>query len=149
MIRFALPIEKAKRPLKNRGRSNAMRLGQLVQLQGDAALLAGSGILMQNSLLDRHVNGLDGSLVSAIGLLTVAFSNGSVELLQVGFQDRLSSSVLFVANSSTQNVLLRRLNVGHRYTSSNSVTWEHKISLMQKYIIAKGFSEIKCYFCIF
>ena len=109
----------------------------------------GSVILMQNSLLDRLVNGLDGSLVSAIGLLTVAFFQGSVELLQSGFQDGLSSSVLLVANSSAQNVCLRRLNVGLCYTSSNSVTWELDFSLMQKYIIATDCKKIKCKFSVF
>ena len=115
--------------LLQRGITDAFRLSQLVQLQGDAALLAGSGILMQNSLLDGHINGLDGSLVSAIGLLAVAFCQGSIKLLQRGFQDRSCGSVLFVPDCGTQNILLRRLNVGHRYTSSNSVTWEHTISL--------------------
>ena len=131
------------------GFKRCVRLGQGVQLLGQAALLVGSVILMQNSLLDRLVNGLDGSLVSAIGLLTVAFSQGSVELLQSGFQDRLCSSVLLVPNRSTQNVFLRRLNVGHGYTSSNSVTWEPDFSLMQKYIIAKNFHKIKWKFSVF
>ena len=106
------------------GFKRCVRLGQGVQLLGQAALLVGSVILMQNSLLDRLVNGLDGSLVSAIGLLAVAFFQGSVKLLQSGLQNRLCGSVLLVPNGGTQNVFLRRLNVGHCYTSSNSVTWE-------------------------
>src|SRR5699024_7390261 len=57
-------------------------LRHMVELQGEAALLAGSVILMQNLLLDRLVNGLDGSLVSAIGLIAVAFCQSRVELLE-------------------------------------------------------------------
>ena len=141
--------EKGKSKSPPDGRAYRRKLRQLVQLQSDAALLAGGIVLMQNSLLDRLVNGLDGSLVSAIGLLTVAFCQGSVKLLQIGFQNGLGSLVLLILHLGQQNSLLCRFNIGHRYTSSNSVTWELSDSLMQKYIIAKVSNKIKYNFLFF
>ena len=87
--------------------------GQLVQLQSQAALLAGSVVLVQKTLQDSLVNGLDSNLVGSLGSSLVAGDQSGVELLQVGLQLGLVSLVLLVSDLGRDNVLLGRLNVGH------------------------------------
>ena len=87
--------------------------GQLVQPQGHAALLAGSSILVQNTLANSLVHSLDSQLVSGLSDGTVAALNSSVELLDGGLQLGLVSLVLLVSNLDTKDILLRGLNVGH------------------------------------
>lgn len=111
----------------SRGISMNEELSHLVQFQGNAALFAGSVILVNNSLADGLIDGLNGCFVSAIGLLTIAFGNCSVELLQSGSQDGLVHLVALVVDLGNQNSFLGRLNVGHDYTSSNSVSDETSI----------------------
>ena len=94
--------------------------GQLVQLQGHAALLAGSIVLVQKTLQGSLVNRLNGNLVSSLSDSLVAGHQSSVELLQVGLQLGLISLVLLVSNLGTDDILLRGLNVGHFGTSSSA-----------------------------
>ena len=101
-----------------------VELSHLVQFQGNAALFAGSVILVNNSLADGLIDGLNGCFVSAIGLLMIAFGNSGVKLLQSGLEDGLVHLVAFIVDLGNQNSLLGRLNVGHDYTSSNSVSDE-------------------------
>ena len=123
-------------------------LCHLVELQGKAALLACSVILMNNTSADGLVDGLDSGLVSAIGLLLIAFCNGSFELLEGRLQNGLGDLVALVVDLGNQNSLLRRLNVGHDYTSSDSVLAELLCS-MQKHIITARSQEINPFFLFF
>jgi len=85
--------------------------GQLVQLQGQAALLAGSGILVQNALGDSLVNDHDSVLVSSFSSGALAGSNSSFELLKSGLHSGLVSLVLLVSDLGAENILLRGLDV--------------------------------------
>ena len=87
--------------------------GHGVQLQGHAALLAGSVILVQNTLDNSLVNSLDSNLVSSLSNGLVAGLQSSVELLQVGLQLGLVGLVLLVSDLGRNDILLRGLNVGH------------------------------------
>ena len=92
--------------------------GQLVQLQGQAALLAGSVVLVQKTGLGSLVNRLHSSLVGNLSSSLVTSGDGSIKLLQVGLQLGLVSLVLLVSDLGTNDILLRGLNVGHfGYTS--------------------------------
>ena len=87
--------------------------GQLVQPQGHAALLAGSSILVQNTLGHSLVDSLDSVLVGNFGGSLVAGDHSGLELLHSGLQSGLVSLVLLVSNLGTDDILLRGLNVGH------------------------------------
>ena len=89
--------------------------GQLVQLQGHAALLPGSVVLVQKTLTDCLVHRLDGNLVGALGSGLVAAFHSSLELLQVGLQLGLVGLILLVSNLGRKDILLRGLNVGHGF----------------------------------
>ena len=92
-------------------------LAQLVQLQSHAALLACSIVLVQQTLDNSLVNGLNSCLVSGLSSSLVAGNQGSVELLQNGLQSSLVSLVLLVSNLGRDNILLRGLDVCHGHTS--------------------------------
>ena len=68
--------------------------GQLVHLQGQAALLAGSVVLVQKTLQGSLVNRLNSNLVGNLGSSLVAGHQSGVELLQIGLQLGLLSLVL-------------------------------------------------------
>ena len=121
-----------------------MKSGELVHLLGDVALFSCSSILMQNTLGHSLVDGLDGCGISATGLFLITADNSSFELFDGGLQSGLLLLVLFVGLAGKKNSLLSRLNVGHRYTSSNSVCTMSAdgVSLMQKHIIAERFDKI-------
>ena len=121
-----------------------------IHLPGNAALFAGSSVLVKNSLLDGLVDGLDGGLVSAVGLGGVTGGDSSLELLQSGLQNGLGRLVALVRSAGEQDSLLGGFNVGHDYTSSNSVSFSmSKNGLMQKHIIAAEAQEINSFFEIF
>ena len=88
--------------------------GQLVELQGHAALFPGSVVLVKNSFLHALVNGLDGGLVGAVGLLAVAGGHSGFELLDSGLQGGLVGLVLLISGFGQRDSLLCGLNVGHR-----------------------------------
>lgn len=92
-------------PEKNRQSS------QLVQLNGHAALLMCSVVLVQKSLDNSLVNSLNSDLISYIGLAAVAFGYSGLKLLNVGLQCRLSGLVLHSLGLRNQNTLLSRLNI--------------------------------------
>ena len=94
--------------------------GQLVQPQGHAALLAGSSVLVQNTLVDSLVNQHDSLLVSILGNSAVAGIQSGLELLDDSLHLRLVSLVLLISNFGTDNILLRGLDVGHGHTSYSS-----------------------------
>ena len=85
--------------------------GQLVQLDGHAALLVSSVVLMQQTLGSGLIHGLDGHLVSDIGLAAVAFRHGGVKLLQLGLQRGLRGLVLRSFGLGNQHALLGRLDI--------------------------------------
>ena len=87
------------------------RSADLVQLQGQSALLVSSRILVQNALGNSLIDFLHGNLVSAIGLGAIAFCGSNLELLDGGLQLGLSGTVAGVAHLTDQNALLGRLNI--------------------------------------
>ena len=93
------------------------RSGQLVQLQSHGALLAGSVVLVQETLDDSLVESLDGLLVSSLGDGLITGDQSSVELLQVGLQLGLLSLVLLVCDLGRNDILLGGLDVGLGGTS--------------------------------
>ena len=86
--------------------------GQLVHLQSHAALLPGSGILVQDTLGDGLVNSLNGLLVGTLSNGLVTAGDGSLKLLDDGLQLGLVSLVLLVSNLGRQDILLRGLDIG-------------------------------------
>ena len=88
--------------------------GQVSELQGHAALLAGSIVLVQQTLVDSLVNSLNGNLVSCLSLGLVAGNQSSLELLQVGLQLGLVCLILLLSNLGRNDILLRGLDIGHR-----------------------------------
>ena len=111
---FYRSIENEKTPSeKVRREIFSEKSGQLVQLQGHAALLAGSVVLVQKTLNHRLVHRLDSLLVSGLGSSLVTANQSSVELLQVGLELGLVSLVLLVSNLGRKDILLGGLDVGH------------------------------------
>ena len=102
-----LPAEKIGREIFSE------KLAQLVQLQSQSALLACCVVLVQQTLVDSLVDGLDSSLVSSLSNNLVACNQCSVELLQGGLQLGLVSLVLLVSDLGRNDILLGGLNVGH------------------------------------
>ena len=100
-------------PKKFRREIFSEKLGQLVHLQSHGALLACSIVLVQQTLDDSLVNGLNSLLVSSLSGSLVACNQSSIELLQVGLQLRLVGLVLLVSNLGRNDILLGGLNVGH------------------------------------
>ena len=88
--------------------------GHLVQMQGHAALLAGSSILVQNTLGHSLVNSLNSILVSSLSNSLVAFSQGSLELLNSSLQRRLLSLVLLVSDLGTNDIQIGRASCRER-----------------------------------
>ena len=60
---------------------------------------------MKNTLAGSLVDGLNRSLVSAIGLLTIAFRDGSFKLLQGGLQGGLVSLVALVVDLERKDLM--------------------------------------------
>ena len=87
------------------------RSANLVELQGQSALLVSSRILVQNALGNSLIDFLHGNLVSAIGLGAIAFCGSDLELLDGGLQGGLLGLVAGVSRFSDQNALLGRLNI--------------------------------------
>ena len=106
-----------KLPPKDRKEIFSEKSGQLVQPQGHAALLAGSSILVQNTLDHSLVHRLNGSLVSNLSSSAVAAFQSSLILLEDSLHLGLVSLVLLLSNLGTDNILLRGLDVGHNHTS--------------------------------
>ena len=92
-------------PRKTRKEIFSEKSGQLGQLQSHSALLAGSVVLVQQTLVDSLVNSLDGNLVSSFSFGLVAASQSSLVLLQVGLQLRLVSLVLLVSDLGRDDIL--------------------------------------------
>ena len=86
--------------------------GQLVQLQGHGALLAGSVVLVQQALENSLVDRLNSLLVSSLSDGLITGNQSSVELLQVGLQLGLISLVLLVCDLGRNDILLGGLDVG-------------------------------------
>ena len=85
--------------------------GQLVELDGHGALLASGVVLVQQTVSDSLVDGLDSHLVRAIGLAAVAFRHRGVKLLQVRLQLGPLSLVLRSLGLIHQDTLLGRLDI--------------------------------------
>lgn len=107
--------KKEKTPSPKRGKEIFSKeiSGQLVQLQGHAALFAGSSVLVQNPLLHSLVNKLDGGCVSSGGLLLAASGNSGLELLYNGLQLGLVGLVLLISSLGQLDSFLRGLDIGH------------------------------------
>ena len=88
-----------------------IRLLSSVQLLGELALLTSSGVLMQDTLGNALIDGLDSSLIS--GINAFVGDDSSFELLDHGLHLGLSSAIHRVVDLADQDTLLSRLNVGH------------------------------------
>ena len=88
-------------------------LGSLsgVQLLGELALLTSSGVLVQDTLGNALIDGLDSSFISSFNGFTGGDS--SVKLLDHGLHLGLGSAILRVVDLADQDTLLGRLDVGH------------------------------------
>ena len=109
-------------------------------MQSHAALLAGSSILVQNTLVHCLVNSHDSSLVGSSGSSLITAGNGSLKLLNGSLQSGLVGLVLLVSDLGRNDILLGGLNVGHDYTS-NSPIWSIQIR-----IITQSFYKINPFF---
>ncbi len=112
-------LNDTKKPLPDEPEGNIFEreLRQLVELQGHAALLAGSGILVQKTLVHSLVHGLDSSLVGDVSSFAITFSVSSIELLEVGLQKGLLSLIPGIGSLGQLDSLLCGLDVGHDHTS--------------------------------
>ena len=110
---------KRKNPFRSEPEGNIFEreLRQLVELQGHAALLPGSGILVKKTLVHSLVHGLDGSLVRCVSRLAITFKDSGVELFDVGLEGGLASLVSGIGDLGQLDSLLGGLDVGHGYTS--------------------------------
>ena len=110
---------KTKKPLPDEPEGNIFEreLRQLVELQGHAALLPGSGILVKKTLVHSLVYSLDSALVSGAGSLAITFNDSGVELLDIGLEGGLASLVSGIGDLGKLDSLLGGLDVGHGYTS--------------------------------
>ena len=93
-------------------RSDATCSGQLVELHSHGALLVSGIVLVQQTLGSSLIHGLNGHLLSGIGLAAVAFGHRGLKLLQVGLQRGLLSLVLRRLGSLHQNQLFGSLDIG-------------------------------------
>ena len=84
-----------------------------VELQGDAALVPSGVVLVEDPLADRLVNGGDSNLGSGLSGLLIAGGGGTLELLEVGLEQRLGSLVLLILSLGDENSFLGRLDIGH------------------------------------
>ena len=89
--------------------------GQLVQLQRHAALLAGSVVLVQQTLDNSLIHSLDSQLVGGLGGGLVAGHHSGVKLLQSGLQFRLVGLVLLISDLGRKDILLGGLDVGQGF----------------------------------
>ena len=88
-----------------------IRLLSSVQLLGELALLTSSGVLVQDTLGNTLIDGLDSSLIS--GINAFVGDDSSFKLLDHGLHLSLSSAIHRVVDLANQDTLLSRLNVGH------------------------------------
>ena len=95
--------------------------GHLVQMNGHAALLAGSSILVQKTLGHGLVASLDGSHVGSLGSSLLTPGHGGLKLLNGSLQSGLVGLVLLICDLGSDDILLRGLNVGHGYTSCSPI----------------------------
>ena len=127
---------------------NRAASGQLVQLQGHAALLVGGIVLVQNAVTDGLIHRLDGHLVSALGLAAVALRHRGLELLDVGPECRPNGPVLQRLGLVHQNTLLGRLNVRQTKHLLRMTIYRHSMPV-QVIIVADRARKCKNYFQIF
>ena len=77
------------------------------------ALLTGSGVLVDDSTSSSLVDLLYSSLVGGLSELSVAFSNSSLILLDIGLELGLEDLVLHGLRLGNDNTLLRTLDIRH------------------------------------
>ena len=86
---------------------------EAVELLSDAALLMGSSVLVEDTLADGLVDGGNGNLGGSGSGFLIAGSGSSLELLDVGLQQRLVRLVSLVLSLGNENSFLGRFNVRH------------------------------------
>jgi hypothetical protein len=91
---------------------------EAVELLCDAALLVGSVVLVEDTLAHGLVDGGNGNLGSSSSGFLITGSGSSLELLDVGLQQRLVSLVTIILDFGDEHSLLGRFNVRHENTSS-------------------------------
>ncbi len=105
---------------KSRTRRGAARTNEVpredllssVQLSGELALLAGCGVLVDDSLGSSLIDGLNSVFISSRGSVT-AGDDSSVKLLHHGLQLSFGSTVAGIVDLADQDTLFSRLDVGH------------------------------------
>ena len=88
-----------------------LKSADLIELERQGALAAGSRVLVQNSLGHSLIDFLHGDLIRPIGLGAIAFCGNSLELLDGGFQIGFRGLVAGVSRLCDQNALLGRLDI--------------------------------------
>ena len=113
--RFRKACKNTKKPLPGEPEGNIFEreLRQLVELQGHAALLPGSGILVKKTLVHSLVHGLDSDLVRCVSGHAITFVDSGVELLDIGLEGGLASLVSGIGDLGKLDSLFGGLNVGH------------------------------------
>ena len=86
-------------------------LANVVELQGQRALLVRGVILVKNTLGSSLIDRLHCDLVSALGLGAIAFSGSRLELLDGSLQIGLRSLIARVADLTDEDTLLGRLDI--------------------------------------
>ncbi len=127
---------------------NRAASGQLVQLQGHAALLVSGIVPMKDPMADRLVHSLDRHLISALGLAAVASRHCGLELLNVGLERGARGLVLQSLGLVHQNTLLGRLNIRQTKHLLRMTIYRHSMPV-QVIIVADRTRKCKNYFQIF
>ena len=86
---------------------------EAVELLSDVALLVSSSVLVEDTLADGLVDGGNGNLCSGSSSFLITGSGSSLELLDVGLQQRLVRLVLLVLSLGDEHSFLGRFNVRH------------------------------------
>ena len=108
-----------------------LKSADLIELERQGALAAGSRVLVQNSLGHSLIDFLHGDLIRPIGLGAIAFCGSSLELLNGGLHSGLLNPVLSIASLSEQNTLLSRLNIRQtKHLLRQEICMEH-ISILR------------------
>ena len=125
-------------------------LANVVELQGQRALLVRGVILVKNTLGSSLIDRLHCDLVSALGLGAIAFSGSRLELLECGLQCGLVGLVALITHTRHLNALLGRLNIRQtKHLLRLEFAPADKKSTVQNGILAKNARNCKHFFEIF
>ncbi len=118
------------------------QLANLVELEGQCALLVSSSVLVQNALANSLIDFFHCDFECAIGLGAIAFCGSDLKLFDGSLQFRLRGSVSCVSNLTDEDTLLGRLNIWqtiHLLRQINTTNY----SSVQNDILADFFQKSK------